>query len=86
VRRALGGYKMLWIARPGVFGAFSVTYRRLDEPSSTIPSDHRPRVAQRLRWAVVGEPESVEPGCWDISARVDDVSLGFVADVVRGPG
>jgi hypothetical protein len=83
---SLGGYKMLWIARPGVFGAFSVTYRRLDVPSSTLR-------ATTVRGSLSGfdgpswaSRMSFEPGCWEIWARVDDVSLGFVGDVVRGPG
>jgi hypothetical protein len=29
---------------------------------------------------------SFDPGCWEIWARVADVSLGFIADVVRGSG
>ena len=83
---SLGGYKMLWIARPGVFGAFSVTYHRLDVPSSTLR-------ATTVRGSLSGfdgpswaSRMSFEPGCWEIWARVDDVSLGFVGDVVRGPG
>jgi hypothetical protein len=83
---SLGGYKMFWIARPGVIGAFSVTYRRLDVPSTTIR-------ATTVRGSLNGfdgpswaSRMSFEPGCWEIWARVDDVGLGFVADVVRGPG
>ena len=29
---------------------------------------------------------SFEPGCWQISARLSDVSLSFVAQVERGSG
>jgi hypothetical protein len=83
---SLGGYKMFWIARPGLFGAFRVSYRRLDVPSTSVDAGtvrgslggfDGPSWASRM---------SFEPGCWVISARVSDVSLGFVVEVERGEG
>ena len=83
---ALGGYKMLWVARPGLSGLFRVSYRR-PEPSS--PWIHADTVTGTLSgyagpsWA---SRMSFEPGCWQITARLFDVTLSFVAEVVRGSG
>ena len=81
---ALGGYKMFWVARQGVFGTFSVSYRRVDQPSDQID-------ATTVRGSLGGysgpswaSRMSFEPGCWRIDAHVFDVDLSFVAEVVRG--
>jgi hypothetical protein len=83
---ALGGYKMFWIARPGLVGTFSVTYRRLDLPSSAIRASTVSGSLSGFDGPSWASRMSLEPGCWEIWARVDDVRLGFVADVVRGTG
>jgi hypothetical protein len=83
---SLGGYKMFWIARPGLVGTFSVTYRRLDLPSSAIRASTVSGSLSGFDGPSWASRMSFEPGCWVIWARVDDVSLGFVADVVRGTG
>jgi hypothetical protein len=81
---ALGGYKMFWVARPSAFGAFRVSYRRVDVSS---PPVHAVTVSGSLggysgpSWA---SRMSFDPGCWEISARVFDVTLTFVAEVSRG--
>jgi len=81
---ALGGYKMFWVARQGVFGTFRVSYKRIDTPSQPVDAVtvqgslggySGPSWASRM---------SFESGCWQIAARVFDVSLSFVAEVVRG--
>lgn len=83
---SLGGYKMFWVARPGLAGLFRASYRRLDPDSpwtraetvtGTLSGFEGPSWASRM---------SFEPGCWHIEARVSDVSLGFVTEVVRGTG
>jgi hypothetical protein len=83
---SLGGYKMFWISRPGVVGTFSVTYRRLDAPSATIRASTGGGTLTGFDGPSWASRMSFEPGCWEIWARVADVSLGFVADVVRGTG
>jgi hypothetical protein len=83
---ALGGYKMLWVARQGLFGTFRVDYRML---GSSTPSIDAGTVRGSLggydgpSWA---SRMSFEPGCWQITARVFDVTLSFVAEIVRGDG
>jgi hypothetical protein len=83
---SLGGYKMSWIARPGLFGTFSVTYRRIDVPSDTIRATTVSGSLNGFGGPSWASRMTFEPGCWEIWARVADVSLGFVADVVRGGG
>ena len=81
---ALGGYKMFWVARQGLFGAFRVSYQRVDMSAPPFDADtvsgslggySGPSWASRM---------SFDPGCWEISARVFDVTLAFVAEVSRG--
>jgi hypothetical protein len=83
---ALGGYKMFWVGRLGLFGVFTVNYRRVDTQSKSVRATtvtgslsgyDRPSWASRM---------SFEPGCWHISARVLDVGLSFVTQVERGTG
>ena len=83
---SLGGYKMFWIARKGLFGTFSVTYRRIDVPSDTIRATTVSGSLNGFGGPSWASRMTFEPGCWEIWARVDDVNLGFVADVVRGGG
>lgn len=83
---SLGGYKMFWVAKQGAGGLFRVSYRMLETPAEALEAD---TVSGSLggyagpSWA---SRMSFEPGCWRIAARVFDVSLSFVAQVVRGTG
>jgi len=86
---SLGGYKMFWIGKDwslGEGGSFGVRYQQIDPPSAPVSAVtvggslggyDGPSWASRM---------SFEPGCWQITGRIADVSLGFVVDVVRGSG
>jgi hypothetical protein len=82
VTNPLGGYKMRWAANQGVSGAFTVRYRMLDPPSAPVTA----------RTGTLNGSDSTmsqmrfEPGCWQITGRLGDVSLSFVAQVVLGSG
>jgi len=83
---SLGGYKMFWVAKRGVSGSFFVNYRMLEPPSAWVDS-----VTVRGSLGAYDGPSwasrmSFEPGCWQITGRVLDVSLSFVVQVVRGTG
>jgi len=86
VTNALGGEKKIWVAKEWGSGPLTVVYRSLDTPSAPITASvvsgtlsgyDGPSWASRL---------SFTPGCWQISGRVDDVSLSFVVQVVLGTG
>lgn len=84
---SLGGYKMFWIGKNwSLEGSFGVWYRLIDPSSTPVSAD---TVSGSLHgydgpsWA---SRMSFEPGCWQITGRIADVSLGFVVDVVRGTG
>lgn len=83
VTNALGGEKKIWVAKE--WGrTLSVNYRTLDTPSAPITA---PVVSGTLSgydgpsWA---SRMSFQPGCWQISGRLGDVSLSFVVQVVLG--
>jgi hypothetical protein len=86
VTNAAGGLKMPWVARDGLGTGFSVQYRTYQ---SSVPA----RVAQAVPGTLTGYDGpswasrlSLEPGCWQITARLSDVSLSFVVQVERGQG
>jgi len=80
VTNPLGGYKMRWSANKGVSGQFTVRYWMLDPLSAPLAA----------RTGTLNGSDSMmsqmrfEPRCWQISGRVGDVSLSFVAQVVLG--
>lgn len=83
---ALGGYKLPWVATQGRSSLFTVRYQMLDGNSEV-------RVAQTVSGTLMGydgpswaSRMSFEPGCWQITGRVLDVSLSFVVQVERGAG
>jgi hypothetical protein len=81
---ALGGDKKPWVGRGWEGGPLKVVYRRLDPPSApltasvvsgTLGGYDGPSWASRM---------SFQPGCWQISGRLWDVSLSFVVQVELG--
>jgi len=86
VTNALGGEKKIWVAKECGSGPLTVNYRTLDTPSAPITA---PVVSGTLSgydgpsWA---SRMSFQPGCWQISGRLGDVSLSFVVQVVLGNG
>jgi hypothetical protein len=83
VANPLGGYKMPWLARPGVSptARLTVQYRMAGSASpplkavtvtGTLIGYEGPSWASRM---------SFEPGCWQITGRLLDVSLSFVVQV-----
>ena len=81
---ALGGDKKPWVGRGWEGGPLSVQYRRLDPPSApvtagvvsgTLGGYDGPSWASRM---------SFQPGCWQITGRLWDVSLSFVVQVELG--
>lgn len=83
ITNRLGGYKMLWIARDGTGGRLRVQYRMIDPPSS-------PLIARTGWLSEYERPNATmsqmhfDPGCWQITGRVGDLSLSFVVQVERG--
>jgi hypothetical protein len=77
---------MLWVARDWtvVSGSFGVQYRMLDAPSA-------PQTAQTVSGTLGGyagpswaSRMSFQPGCWQVTGRLLDMSLSFVVQVERG--
>lgn len=83
---SLGGYKMLWVAKPGVGGSFRVIYRMLETPSAPLEADTVSGSLSGYDGPSWASRMSFEPGCWRIAPRVLDVSLSFVVQVARGNG
>lgn len=80
VTNPLGGYKMRWLASPGVSGPLTVWYRLLDPPSAPLTA----RTGTLNGSDSTMSQMSFEPGCWQITGRLDDVSLSFVVQVMLG--
>jgi hypothetical protein len=82
VTNHLGGYKMLWVAREGLSGHLRVQYRMLDPPSAPLTARTGWLTGyDRPNWTM--SQMGFEPGCWQITGRLGDVSLSFVVQVVR---
>lgn len=83
VTNSLGGYKMRWYAKEGLSAPFTVRYRLLDPPSGSF-------TARTGTFGGYYGPSSTmsqmtfSPGCWQVTGRLLDVSLSFVAQVVIG--
>lgn len=83
VTNALGGYKMLWVAKEGVSGSLRVQYRALDPPSPLVTARAGMLTGYDRPNATMSQM-SFSPGCWQITGRAQDVSLSFVVQVVLG--
>jgi hypothetical protein len=84
VTNSLGGEKKPWVGRVWEGGPLSVQYRMLDPPSAplnaqvvsgTLGGYDGPSWASRM---------SFQPGCWQITGRLWDMSLSFVVQVELG--
>jgi hypothetical protein len=82
VTNSLGGYKMPWVARVG--GRFTVQYRMLDLASAPATAQTVPGTLTGYDGPSWASRMSFQPGCWQITGRLLDVSLSFVAQIVRG--
>ena len=84
VTNPLGGLKLVWFATKTWYetgGApFTVTYWPLGTTevikASTSSFDNQPATSVARM--------SMTPGCWEIRGRLQDVTLSFIANVVRG--
>lgn len=85
ITNPLGGYKMRWAGKVGLSGRISVRYSMLGPASAPLTA----RGGVLTPYATPNETISqmtFQPGCWQITGRVGDISLSFVAQVVLGPG
>jgi hypothetical protein len=81
---SLGGYKLIWVAKPGVSDPLAVRYRLLADSSP-------PLIASAISGSLTGYPGpswasrmSFQPGCWQITGRLQDAAVSFVTQVVLG--
>jgi hypothetical protein len=76
--------KLPWLARPGASGSLAVRYRMLGDPSPPLVA---PAIFGSLgnysgpSWA---SRMAFKPGCWQITGRLQDATLSFVAQVALG--
>jgi hypothetical protein len=85
VTNALGGHKMIWIARRGSPQArLAVRYWRLDVSSPPLDADTVSGTLHGYDGHSWASRMSFEPGCWQVTGRLGDVSLSFVVRVERG--
>lgn len=83
VTNALGGYKMRWQAKEGSSTPFTVRYRLLD-PASAPLTARTGTFGGSSGPSLTMSQMTFIPGCWQITGRLRDVSLSFVAQVVIG--
>jgi hypothetical protein len=86
VTNALGGWKQIWVAKPWASGSLLVRYRRLDEPSPPIAAQVVSGTLGGYGGPSWASRMSFQPGCWQITGRLGDATLSFVAQVVFGNG
>ncbi|MBA3376404.1 MAG: hypothetical protein H0U00_11445 [Actinobacteria bacterium] len=82
VTNALGGEKKIWIAKES--GLFRVRYWMLDPPSSPVTAQVISGTLSGYDGPSWASRMSFQPGCWQITGRLGDVSLSFVVQVMLG--
>jgi hypothetical protein len=88
VTNALGAYKMPWVAAQEMSPAarFTVRYQILGQASAAAMAPTVPGTLSGYDGPSWASRMSFEPGCWQITGRLLDVSLTFVVQVSRGTG
>lgn len=83
VTNALGGEKKIWVAKQWLSG-LAVHYRMLDPPSAPVTAQVVSGTLSGYDGPSWASRMSFQPGCWQISGRLGDVSLSFVVQVMLG--
>lgn len=81
VANELGGYKMLWAARPGFSAPLRVDYRPLHSSSASTLARTGVLSGYERPNATMSQM-SLFAGCWVFTGRARDFSLSFIARVV----
>jgi hypothetical protein len=82
VTNALGGHKQPWVANES--GLLRVRYWRLDPLSPPIEAGVTTGTLSGYAGPSWASRMSFQPGCWQITGRLGDVTLSFVVSVTLG--